>query len=321
MRALLALTATLVLDPALASSHPPQPAAPAAAAASLTVDVRSRAVRPGEILDIRVRPATPLTSVAATLGGHPLHGWPLPSGEWRLLAGLDADHPPGPLVLTVLGARASGGPVSQVVTLAVQPATFAERRLTVPPKFVEPPESERPRIAREAERLRAIYATATSDLQPGDFVAPVRHRRSSPFGSRSIFNGVPRDRHAGLDFASPAGALIRAPAAGRVVLVDDLYYTGNTVVLDHGRGVYSVLAHMTRTLVAPGAVVARGARLGTVGATGRSTGPHLHWSIRVGGTRVDPAAVLDVLAPASASPPRRKRVGNRTSATSKSLLD
>lgn len=308
MRALLALIATLVLGPALASAQPAAaatpaaPAPPAAGTASLAVEIRSRAVRPGEILDIRVRAAEPLSLVAATLGERPIHGWRLPSGDWRVLAGLDADHAPGPLVLTVLGSRASGRPLSTVLTLVVEPATFAERRLTVPPKFVEPPESERPRIAREAERLRALYDTTTPDLQPAGFVAPVRHRRSSPFGSRSIFNGVPRDRHAGLDFASPAGALIRAPAAGRVVLVDDLYYTGHTVVIDHGQGVYSVLAHMTRTLVAPGAVVERGARLGTVGATGRSTGPHLHWSIRVGGTRVDPAAVLAILRPAPASP-------------------
>jgi murein DD-endopeptidase MepM/ murein hydrolase activator NlpD len=96
-----------------------------------------------------------------------------------------------------------------------------------------------------------------------------------------------------------------------VVLVDDLYYTGNTVVLDHGHGVYSVLAHMTRTLATPGAVVKRGDPLGTVGATGRSTGPHLHWSIRVGGTRVDPAAVLEILAPAPVSPGDRPRRRNR----------
>jgi murein DD-endopeptidase MepM/ murein hydrolase activator NlpD len=138
-------------------------------------------------------------------------------------------------------------------------------------------------------------------------VAPVPHPRGSPFGSRSIFNGVPRDRHAGLDFASPAGAVIRAPAAGRIVLVDDLYFTGNTVVVDHGAGVYSVLAHMQRTFVEVGQDVARGARLGTVGATGRATAAHLHWSVRVGGTRVDPASVLEVFG----APPARQVVKNR----------
>jgi murein DD-endopeptidase MepM/ murein hydrolase activator NlpD len=265
---------------------------------ALDVDVRSRAVRPGEVLDIRVRSTAPLTSVAVTFGERPLHAWALPSGGWRVLAGLDVEQPPGPLALTILGSRATGGPLSRVVTLTVEPAAFAERRLNVPPRFVEPPESERPRIEREAVRLHAIYQTRSSDRQPGGFVPPVPHPRSSPFGARSVFNGVPRDRHAGLDFASPAGAAIRAPAAGRVVLVDDLYYTGNTVVIDHGQGLYSILAHMTRTLVREGQTVARGARVGTVGATGRATGPHLHWSVRLGDTRVDPAAILEVLRPA-----------------------
>lgn len=271
-----------------------------AAAPALDVDVRSRAVRPGEVLDIRIRSTAPLTSVAVTLGERPLHAWMLPSGGWRVLAGLDVEQAPGPLALTILASRAAGGPLSRVVTLTVEPAAFAERRLNVPPRFVEPPESERPRIEREAVRLHAIYGTHSPDLQPGGFVAPVPHPRSSPFGARSVFNGVPRDRHAGLDFASPAGAAIRAPAPGRIVLVDDLYYTGNTVVIDHGQGLYSILAHMTRTLVREGQPVARGARVGTVGATGRATGPHLHWSVRLGDTRVDPAAILDVLRPAKA---------------------
>jgi murein DD-endopeptidase MepM/ murein hydrolase activator NlpD len=287
---LLALAASLAGTPA-----PRGPQAPAAAP-PLAVDVRSRAVRPGEVLDIRIRSGQPLASVAVTLGDRPLHAWKLPSGAWRVLAGLDAEQAPGPLALTVLGARTSGAPLSQVVTLTVEPATFAERRLTVAPRFVEPPESERPRIEREAQRLHAIYDT-TSDTAPGVFVAPVRHRRSSPFGSRSIFNGVPRDRHSGLDFASPAGAMIHAPAAGRVALVGPLYWTGNTVVIDHGQGLYSILAHMTKTLVREGDTVARGARVGTVGSTGRVTGPHLHWSVRLGGTRVDPAAVLELLGP------------------------
>ncbi|MEO5822426.1 MAG: M23 family metallopeptidase [Vicinamibacteraceae bacterium] len=278
------------------AARPGSPKPPTSAAEALTVDVRSRAVRPGEVLDIRVQTAERLTSVAVTLGDRPLHAWKLPSGGWRVLAGLDAEQVPGPLVLTVLGARASGAPIAKVLNLTVAAANFADRRLTVPPKFVDPPESERPRIERERQRLQAIY-DGHSDLAPGVFVAPVPHRRSSPFGSRSIFNGVPRERHGGMDFASPAGAIIRAPAAGRVVVVGPLYWTGNTVVIDHGQGLYSILAHMTRTLVREGDTVASGARLGTVGATGRVTGPHLHWSVRLGGTRVDPAAVLAVLGP------------------------
>jgi murein DD-endopeptidase MepM/ murein hydrolase activator NlpD len=188
------------------------------------------------------------------------------------------------------------------VTLQVEPAAFVERTLTVAPRFVDPPASARPRIEREAKRLHAIYETVSADRTPGPFVAPVPQRRSSPFGARSIFNGVPRERHGGLDFASPAGTVIRAPAAGKVVLVAPLYFTGNTVVIDHGRGLYSVLAHLQRATVRQGQVVLQGARLGTVGMTGRATGPHLHWTVRLGGTRIDPAAVLDVLGPATPRP-------------------
>jgi murein DD-endopeptidase MepM/ murein hydrolase activator NlpD len=283
------------LAPVAAQTSPDRSRA-AVAGDGLAVDVRSRAIRPGEMLVIDVRAPETVTAITARLGDQPTALWQHSPRTWRGLAGLDVEQPPGPLVLTVTAATAQGPPLARTITLEVEPAAFAERHLNVPARFVEPPESERPRIERERRRLQAIYQAASTDRRPGAFVPPVPHRRSSPFGSRSIFNGVPRDRHAGLDFASPAGAVIRAPAAGRVVLVDALYYTGNTVVVDHGYGLVSVFAHMERTMVDEGAVVSRGTRLGTVGATGRATGPHLHWSVRLGGARVDPAAVLHVLA-------------------------
>jgi murein DD-endopeptidase MepM/ murein hydrolase activator NlpD len=299
MRWLLAALACVLIGPAGAA---PQPGAPD----GLTVEVRRRAVRPGEVLAISVRAEVPLTAMAATLGDRRVPLWRDSATTWRGLAGLDADHPAGPIDLVARGTPTEGPPITRTVTLSVEPATFAERRLSVDPRYVEPPPEARPRIEREGAALRAIYDTTSTERHPTVFVAPVPHRRSSPFGSRSIFNGVPRDRHAGLDFASPAGAIIRAPAAGRVVLVDDLYFTGNTVVVDHGAGVYSVLAHMTRSFVVPGQDVARGTRLGTVGATGRATGAHLHWSVRVGGTRVDPASVLDVLGVGKPAQKRRR---------------
>jgi murein DD-endopeptidase MepM/ murein hydrolase activator NlpD len=266
------------------------------AATVLAVDVHSRAIRPGEVLAIDVRAPDGVTAVSATVGDRAIAMWRPKPGTWRGLAGLDVEQLPGPLAIAVTATLPQGPPLTRTVTLDVHPAVFAERRLNVPPRFVEPPESERPRIEREAARLHAIYDAVSRDQQPGGFVAPVPHPRSSPFGARSVFNGVPRERHAGLDFASPAGAVIRAPAAGRVVLVGPLYWTGNTVVIDHGEGLYSILAHMTRTLVREGQTVVRGARVGTVGSTGRATGPHLHWSVRLAGTRVDPASLLEILA-------------------------
>jgi murein DD-endopeptidase MepM/ murein hydrolase activator NlpD len=297
MRALTMAAAFVVL---CAAPHAVVRQAPAVAAGDLAVDVRSRAVKPGEILAITVRAAAPLSAIAVTLGDRPVPVWRDSPTTWRGLAGLDVEQAPGPVALKAGGTPAGGPALARTVTLQVDPASFVERTLTVPPRYVDPPASARPRIEREAKRLHAIYEIVSDDRTPGPFAAPVPQRRSSPFGARSIFNGVPRERHGGLDFASPAGTVIRAPSAGKVVLVGPLYFTGNTVVLDHGRGLYSVLAHMQRTMVREGQVVLQGARLGTVGMTGRATGPHLHWTVRLGGTRVDPAAVLDVLGVAAA---------------------
>jgi murein DD-endopeptidase MepM/ murein hydrolase activator NlpD len=294
MRTLPAVVATLAL--AAVPGAAPQPAAPA-----LDVDLRHRALSPGEPIEITVRAPAAVTAVTARLGDRPIAIWPVSGGVWRGLAGLDVDLAPGSVPLTVTATPPSGADLTHATTLDVGPAAFVERRLTVAPRYVEPPAAERARIDAERARLQEIYRTTSADLRPGGFAAPVRHRRSSPFGARSIFNNQPRARHAGLDFASPAGATIRAPAGGRVVLADDLYFTGRTVILDHGQGLYSILAHMTRIDVREGLEVARGAPLGTVGATGRATGPHLHWSVRLGGARVDPAAVLHLLTDAPRS--------------------
>jgi murein DD-endopeptidase MepM/ murein hydrolase activator NlpD len=126
-------------------------------------------------------------------------------------------------------------------------------------------------------------------------VRPVPQEANSSFGTRSIFNGTPRNAHGGADFMSPAGTPIHAPNAGRVVIARDLYFSGNTVVIDHGLGLFSTLAHLSAFDVHEGDRVSAGQIVGRVGATGRVTGPHLHWAVRVGSARVDPLSVLSVL--------------------------
>jgi murein DD-endopeptidase MepM/ murein hydrolase activator NlpD len=123
----------------------------------------------------------------------------------------------------------------------------------------------------------------------------------SAFGVRSVYNGQPRAPHRGIDFRGATGTPVQAPARGVVVLAEDLYFSGSTVILDHGLGVFSMLCHLSRIDVRQGALVVRGDVLGAIGSTGRVTGPHLHWTLRIGAASVDPLSVLDVAGAGSRS--------------------
>jgi len=154
------------------------------------------------------------------------------------------------------------------------------------------------RIREESERLRRIFASVTPErLWRGAFVAPVPGSPSSSFGSRSVLNGQPRSPHSGADFHAPTGTPVKAPNAGKVALAADLYYSGNTVIIDHGFGLYSLFGHLSGFMAKEGEEVPGRKVIGYVGATGRSTGPHLHWAVRLSATRVDPLSLIAVLAP------------------------
>ncbi|HXG55749.1 MAG TPA: M23 family metallopeptidase, partial [Vicinamibacterales bacterium] len=156
--------------------------------------------------------------------------------------------------------------------------------------------SEQPRIAREAALLSSTWNSSSANrLWTTPFVRPVPHEANSAFGTRSVFNGTPRNSHGGADFLSPAGTPIHAPNAGRIVVARSLYFSGNAVIIDHGLGVFSMLAHLSRIDVQEGDVVTSGQLVGLVGATGRVTGAHLHWAVRAGDARVDPLSLLAVL--------------------------
>jgi murein DD-endopeptidase MepM/ murein hydrolase activator NlpD len=131
------------------------------------------------------------------------------------------------------------------------------------------------------------------------FRRPVPHQANSRFGTRSVFNGEPRSAHAGTDFLSPAGTPVHAPNAGRIVAARELFFAGRTVMIDHGAGLFSQLAHLSRIDVREGEMVRPGQVVGLVGATGRVTGAHLHWAVRVSGARVDALSVLALLGSAS----------------------
>lgn len=190
--------------------------------------------------------------------------------------------------------RGDGSSLSFDGTIDVVEKTFPEQRLDVESKFVNPPKAELARIEREKKKLDAIYGRRTA-LPPATapFVRPVPGEPTSEFGTHRIFNGEPRAPHPGLDLRAATGTPVFAAGAGRVALAESLYYSGGTVIVDHGEGLFTIYAHLSKIEAKVGATVAPGDRLGLSGATGRVTGPHLHWGARVGGTIFDPRGLLD----------------------------
>lgn len=278
-------------------------APPALRAQPLAISTQARAVQPGELVLFTVSAPPDTASVAVEAFGRTVHAirrdtdGPAPHdvSTWLALAGIDLSVRPGPAAIRIV-AHTPAGDLALPYSLVVDAKSFPTRRLKVDPALVEPPTSAIERIKREVARINEIYASpAATPLWTGPFLRPVGEPANSRFGSRSILNGRPGSPHAGADFLSPSGTPIKAPNAGRIRLAEDQYFSGNTVILDHGLGLFSVFAHLSAFQVHEGDVVQPGDVLGLVGATGRVTGPHLHWAIRVAGARVDPLSLLAVL--------------------------
>lgn len=215
---------------------------------------------------------------------------------WQGLIGIDLDTRPGRYSVHLRGTPLEGAPFDMSYTLEIRDKRFATRRLTVDERFVTPPAEAQERIGRESKRVEEIFAGVTPQrMWQGLFAAPVPGQAGSSFGRRSVLNGKPRSPHTGTDFTADTGTPIGAPNSGKVVLAADLYFSGNTVIIDHGMGLYSFLAHMSQFSVREGEEVKAGQIVGRVGATGRATGPHLHWSVRLAGARVDPLSLIAAL--------------------------
>jgi murein DD-endopeptidase MepM/ murein hydrolase activator NlpD len=222
---------------------------------------------------------------AIALDGKPVR--PTPAGDF--VFGFGRDHPAkAELVVTVDGK-------SETQSVAVAPRSWEVQQVSgLPPETVTPPPDLLARIARENEILKTARAEDSDDedfLKP--FVWPADGPVSGVFGSQRILNGEPRQPHMGLDIAAPEGAPVRAAAAGRVSLAEkDLFYTGGTVMIDHGHGLSTIYVHMSKLEVETGALVAQGQEIGKVGKTGRAAGPHLHFGVGWFSERLDPALLL-----------------------------
>ena len=263
--------------------------------AELTLDLshRARDIHPGEVVVLEVRPSENPATLSATAFGNSLRFFRTSSEIWVALLGIDLTTEPGSYDVLVRATARDGEVTRQSYTLSVGQKDFPTRRLNVDPSFVSPPASVIERIQREARQLDEIFTTVTDErLWSGGFLRPVPGDSTSSFGRRSVFNGQPRSPHSGTDFRGAEGTPIKAPNAGIVVLAADLYFSGNVVILDHGWGLYSYFAHLSSIAVDEGVQVEQGDVVGDVGATGRVTGPHLHWTVRLNDARVDPLSLM-----------------------------
>jgi murein DD-endopeptidase MepM/ murein hydrolase activator NlpD len=218
--------------------------------------------------------------------------------EWVAVIGVDLDVKAGTYPTTIRVTRSGvNGPVveKRSVSVVVKPVKYPTTELKVADEYVDLSPENLARAQREQKELDVIHNTITREiLWKEPFVVPIAGETGTNFGHRRIFNGQARAPHAGADLHAATGTPIHSTNRGRVVLAKDLFFTGNTVIVDHGLGIYSLYAHLSRIDVDAGAMIERNQVLGLSGATGRVTGPHLHWGIKVQNARVDPFSVINL---------------------------
>jgi murein DD-endopeptidase MepM/ murein hydrolase activator NlpD len=228
--------------------------------------------------------------------GQPIAFYQTAPDRWQGVGAIDLATKAGKYTLRVKARAASGGQLSGAQPIGVAARSFPTRQLSVAPEFAAPPKDLLPRIERERRATEAIFARTTPERYwTGAFLSPVPGTPTSSFGRRSIVNGEARSPHSGTDFQAADGTPVVAPNRGRIALAADQYFAGKTIIIDHGAGLYSYLAHLSEMLVREGDIVERGQRIALSGSTGRVTGPHLHWTMRVGKARVDPLSLVFLL--------------------------
>lgn len=271
----------------------PVAAAPPRAPAPPPVAWTPSSPRVGDAAVVSVRWPADGASVEGVLGGRPLTFFRDARG-WAALVGFDLELKPGHETWHVAVREPDGRTRHASGRLRVRPREFPVQRLTLPGGMVNlDPEAERRALA-ETETLRALYRTVTPErLWRGPFLRPIGgDEPGSGFGARRIINNQPRSPHGGTDYAAPRGTPVLSINDGRVALVAEYFFPGRLVIVDHGLGLYALYFHLDETRVEIDERVARGQPIGTVGSTGRATGPHLHFGIQLGAARVDPERLL-----------------------------
>jgi murein DD-endopeptidase MepM/ murein hydrolase activator NlpD len=212
------------------------------------------------------------------------------TGYWQAIIGLPLTLAPGPHAVVVKETPEK----NKEYFFLVRTKEYASQHLTLKDKrLVEPNEEDLKRIAKDQEVMQSAFTTWTElESPPLQFKLPAYGRLSSVFGLKRFFNNEPRQPHSGIDIAAPIGTPVTAPAEGTVIETGEYFFNGKTVFIDHGQGLISMLNHLSRISVERGTHVRPRDKIGEIGMSGRATGPHLHWTVSLNNTRVDPMLLL-----------------------------
>jgi murein DD-endopeptidase MepM/ murein hydrolase activator NlpD len=257
----------------------------------LTMKLSAGIAAQGTLLLAQVSGPQNLPEMTGEWNGRELELWKEgPSGKTlHGMLGIDLEMPAGKHEWKIAWKDKDGAEVSCIATVTVRTGKFPTENLKVDKQYVEPDPEQEKRAAEDQKKMKAIYDTVTPErLWEGAFHLPLKDvSTGGNFGRRRILNGQPRSPHAGVDFPAMKGTPVYAAQSGKVVLAEELYYSGNTVVIDHGYGIYTLYAHLSEIDVKAGEAVKSQAEIGKVGATGRVTGPHLHWGLTIQHARVN----------------------------------
>ncbi|HEY1265619.1 MAG TPA: M23 family metallopeptidase [Candidatus Binatia bacterium] len=266
---------------------------PAAAfAEDLSIAVRPTQVLQGGVAEIVISGPV-IADLKVRRGADDIPIFQTEPGTYAALVGIDMDEKPGKVEIAMSG-KSSEEAWSRTAAINVRRKDFPREEISVPPAFDQLDAATLERIKKEQALLKALWKVRSpTRLWQEPFAAPVPVKVNSAFGFRRVVNGLARAPHEGVDLKAALGAPVAAANDGRVVLEDNLFFSGNSLFLDHGGGLYTMYFHLSEFRVPTGALVRKGDVIGLAGMTGRVTGPHLHWGARLNGARIDP---LDLLA-------------------------
>lgn len=256
---------------------------------------RSVEILQGEIAEIKLS-APGIVAAEGRLGNEKIYFYPGDNGDLTALVGADLETKPGPAIIRMNGATQSGAAWAGEISLKIKSKPFKSETFSVAPEFDQLSPEVLERIRREQEQFARVFAVSGPErLWARPFVAPLPKEITSPFGYRRVINGSPRAPHTGVDLKAAMETPVRAANHGRVVLLGDFFFSGKSLVLDHGGGMFTVYFHLSEFKVDESAEVKKGDVIALSGMTGRVTGPHLHWGARLNGARVDPFQLIEKL--------------------------